>query len=113
MKFKATKKEMRESYDTIISIGYCNAQRLLSRETPIAYSAGTNGWSCDYYDVGGVLISTGYSPLNSKHAKTDYETIRAYDKAAQAIINSNFGDYKAQKCRLDDLLRTFIRECTH
>ena len=59
MKLRATKKEMREGYDKVLRIGYCNAQNLLWGEEPFAYSTGRYGWCCDYYDIGGVLISTG------------------------------------------------------
>ena len=66
-KIKATKKAMKESYNTIITIGYCNAQYLLQYENEIAYSARSEGWACDYYDINNVLISTGYAPLESKN----------------------------------------------
>ena len=34
MKLRATKKEMREGYDKVLCIGYCNAQNLLWGEEP-------------------------------------------------------------------------------
>ena len=81
-KIKASKKEMRDNY-RILSIGYCDAQSLLCYENPVAYSAGVYGWSCDYYEVDGVIISTGYSPLNNKHMKDDYKLIREYESKAR------------------------------
>ena len=69
MKFKATKKAMKDNYYYIIGIGYCDAQYLLQDEKPIAYSAGVYGWQCDYYDVDGVLISTGYNIKQQKHLR--------------------------------------------
>ena len=55
-KIKATKKEMKQNY-RILSIGYCDAQYLLAYETPIAYSCGLYGWSCDYYHQFGAECS--------------------------------------------------------
>ena len=83
-KIKATKKEMRENY-RILSIGYCDAQSLLAYESPIAYSVCAYGWACDYYDIEGVIISTGYSPLKSKNMKKDYKLIREYEEKAQKL----------------------------
>ena len=78
MKFKTTKKEMKENYDQILGIGYCNAQHLLKFENPIAYSTRSEGWACDYYDIDGILISTGYAPMDSRNVKKDYNTIISY-----------------------------------
>ena len=89
MKLKATKKEMREGYYKIISIGYCDAQHLLNYQNPIAYSAGNCGWSCDYYDINGVLISTGYAPLSSKNTIDDYALVREYDKKASEVYSAD------------------------
>lgn len=56
MKFKVTKKEMRQSGRDILKIGYCNAQFLLRGFDPVAYSERREGWACDYYDIIGVTI---------------------------------------------------------
>ena len=82
MKFKTTKKAIRENYFSILSIGYCAAQNLLYYENPIAYSAGVYGWACDYYYIDNVLISTGYSPIQSKGTNASYELITELDKKA-------------------------------
>ena len=81
-KIKATKTEMRQNY-RILSVGYCDMQHLLAYETPISYSAGVYGWSCDYYYIQDVVVSTGYSPINSKNMKEDYKLIREYEKKAR------------------------------
>jgi len=81
-KIKATKAEMRQNY-RILSIGYCDAQNLLVYESPVAYSVSTYGWACDYYDINGVIISTGYNPLPNKNMKNDYKLIREYEAKAQ------------------------------
>ena len=85
MKLRATKKEMREGYYYIFSVGYCNMQSLLRERQPFAYSSGAYGWACDYYDIDGVLISTGYAPLSNKNMIEDYDLMREYENKALKI----------------------------
>ena len=107
-KIKATKREMRDNY-FIIGIGYCSADWLLDNERPIAYSVGVYGWACDYYEVDGVVISTGYSPLNSKNALASYEMIKSYDGKASLILE-NGGNHEQKKNAIKMLLIEFVRE---
>ncbi len=109
MKFKATKKQMRDGYNKIISIGYCNAQNLLEHKNPIAYSAGVYGWSCDYYDIGGVLISTGYAPIGQS---PNYDIIHKYDSQAEKINHNYNLSYEERKNQVNGLLNEFISEVT-
>ena len=107
MKLQATKKQMR-GYNKIISIGYCDAEALLNYQNPFAYSSGTNGWLCDYYEVDGVLISTGYSPLSNKNTREkNYDVIREYNDKARAIIHSDI-DYEAKKSQVNALLSEMV-----
>ena len=96
MKFKVTKKEMINGYNKILSTGYCTMQYLLQYQNPIAYSAGVNGWSCDYYNIDGILISTGYNPINSTNMISDYDTIHKFEIEAQRTICSDM-DYEIKK----------------
>ena len=107
MKFKTTKKEMKQNYHRIIGIGYCDAYYLLRYEEPIAYSAGVYGWACDYYDIDGVLISTGYSHLDNKNTYADYEIIKEYNNKAREIENNN-QNYDTRKEQINELLSEFI-----
>jgi hypothetical protein len=107
-KIKATKRDMRDNH-FIIGIGYCKAQYLLNYENPIAYSVRVEGWACDYYEVEGVVISTGYSSLKSKNTLTSHEMIKSYDDKASLII-SNGGDYEQKKNAVKMLLIEFVRE---
>lgn len=110
MKFKATKKEMLSHYDKILGVGYCDLQSLLNYIEPIAYSTRSEGWACDYYEVGGILISTGYAPLSTKNLKKDYETIRRYnDEAAKIIYNYDLS-YNERKEQVAELLNEFIEK---
>ena len=83
-KIKATKTEMRHNYK-ILSIGYCDMQYLLNYQNPVAYSSGSYGWSCDYYDIKGIIISTGYSPISTKNMKDNYKLIREYEDKAREL----------------------------
>lgn len=112
MKFKTTKKNMKNNYNRIISVGYADAQYLLSHENAIAYSTRAEGWACDYYDVDGVLISTGYAPLTEKNAKDDYTLIKEYNEKARQI-NGNYNlSYDEQKAQVKALLSEFVKEMT-
>lgn len=115
MKFKVTKKEMRDNYSRIIGLGGCRLQSLLSHKEPIAYSCGVNGWSCDYYVVDGVLISTGYSPLSNKgltHIPT-YEERDILERLSDAIRYDDSKSYEEQSKSLDKLLSDFVHYCTN
>jgi hypothetical protein len=112
MKFKANKKEMRNNYNCIISIGYCNAQWLLKYKEPIAYSTRAEGWACDYYDIDGVLISTGYAPLTAKNTHSNYNIVRRYNEQAQEIACNYSLSYEEQKTQVNALLKEYIKEVT-
>ena len=74
MKFKTTRNQINQNYNSVISIGYCEAQYLLQGKNPIAYNAGYYGWNCDIYDINGVAIVTGYRPWGNIHP--DYNIIK-------------------------------------
>lgn len=103
MKLKVTKKQVRDSFSKIVSIGYCDAQYLLKFEQPFAYSSGVYGWSCDYYDFGKVCVSTGYHPIGD--SIKDYNALRELDNKARAILHS--GDTDAQQ-KIKALLNEFL-----
>jgi hypothetical protein len=107
-KIKTTQKAMRENY-FIIGIGYCNAQYLLNVVKPIAYSAGVYGWQCDYYDVDGVVISTGYNYINNQNTVMDYDTIRKYDNKACKLLSQN-KPYDVKKKQVRKLLSKMIKQ---
>ena len=105
MRLKATKKQIRENFNTILSIGYCDAQYLLNCKNPFAYSAGLYGWSCDYYQIGNVCISTGYSPIGTP---VNYELLRELEgKAEQIKKDYNLSSSDREK-QLDELIKQLI-----
>ena len=104
MKLKATKREIKEYNNYILRAGYCEMDYLLSYEEPFAYSAGVYGWSCDYYKIDNVVISTGYAPLDNKNINIKYTTIKLYNELA---INKTKEEKRAL---LDKLIRIAKKE---
>jgi len=107
MKLKTTKKQVKNYYNNIYSIGYCGAQNLLQGVKPFAYSKGAYGWSCDYYEIGNACISTGYNPIGEN---IDYDLVRKYDDKAKAIFDNYNVDYQKRKNKVNKLLVKFINE---
>lgn len=110
MKIQTTYKAIRKEYGkNILRVGYCDLQYLLRYENPFAYSAGVYGWNCDYYDIGGVCISTGYRPIGEH---VPYELTRRFEEQAEEwVVNWNV-DFEVKKTRLANLVEEFIREAT-
>ena len=110
MKFKTTKKAVKEGYRNIIEVGYCSLQHLLYYKDPVAYTSGTYGWNADIYDIGGgVAICTGYRPFGD--IRVDYELVKEYDnKARDLIALSKEFDFAELKEMLDELLNEFIEK---
>ena len=109
MKTKVTKTAIKANYPNILGVSYCALQWLLKYQEPFGYSARAEGWACDYYDVGGLLISTGYGPLNG-NCEADYDLIKRYDDAARGIVCDYSKDYNQQKEAINKLLDQFVKE---
>lgn len=113
MKFKTTQKAIKAGYHTIICVPYCGLQNLLNYESPIAYTAGGEGWKADIYDIGGgVAIATGYAPFGN--VRPSYEVRQKYEKQAETIREMYIysTEYQAAKRRLRELLNKFVEEVT-
>ena len=109
MKFKTTQKAIREGYHTIICIGYCNLQTVLSYENPIAYTSRREGWAADIYDMGdGIAIVTGYAPFGN--ILPSHEICYKYESMAKKV-RSNYDILYVQMVEeLDALISEFINE---
>lgn len=109
MKYKTTKKAIRSRFNKIYAAGYCSVWYLLRDLDPFAYSAGTYGWACDFYYLGGgICLATGYDcgRLGAKYIKSDI--MREYDERARKI-EGNGEDAKQARA---DLLDEFIKKIT-
>lgn len=113
MKFKTTKKQVNEGYNTVISAGYCELQYLLQYHNPEAYTSRREGWGADIYDMdrygfGGVAIVTGYEPFGNK--KIEYEKAMQYDNEAKAIIYNNKMEHSEKLEAISKLVQMLITE---
>lgn len=109
MKYKTTKKAIREMGDPVYCVGYCNLQHLLREFDPFAYSTRAEGWACDYYRINGVIISTGYSPIGRK---TDYNLCCEYDQKAFAIWSNYNLTFEQQQEKVEALIEEFVEKLT-
>lgn len=106
MKLKTTKSQIKKSFTNIVSVGYCDIQYLTCYKRPFAYSSGICGWSCDYYDVDNVCLSTGYSPIGQN---APYELIKKYEIKAQKIVTNYNISYNIKVKKVNKLLNEFIK----
>lgn len=109
MKYKTTKKAIREMGYPVYCVGYCNLQHLLREFDPFAYSTRAEGWACDYYMTNGVIISTGYSPIGRK---TDYNLCCEYDEKAAEILRDYTLKWEQQRDQLEKLIEEFVEKLT-
>lgn len=108
MKYKTTKKAIREMGDPVYCVGYCNLQNLLRTVDPFAYSTRAEGWACDYYYIHDVIISTGYAPIGRK---TDYNLCREYDQKALEVLRELI-PWEEQREKLEALASEFVEKLT-
>ena len=112
MKYRTTVKAIREEYSNIISIGYCDAQFLLSFTSPDAYTCGVYGWNFDLYELnekgfGNIAICTGYRGM-PKGVKFDYSRLHFYENKARDVIKN--APYERRNAMCKELLRDFLGE---
>lgn len=107
MKLHTTQRAIRNAYPgKVISISYCAAYYLLAYQSPFAYNAGVYGWNCDYYNIDGTVISTGYRP----HGKNvNYDIVNKWNKKAQAVYDT-VRDYNDRREIINGYLNEFIKE---
>lgn len=116
MKVKVKEKELKENYNMIWSVGYCDIQHIEKALNPQYYTAGVYGWNADHYEIiinkkniyKRVLISTGYRPLNNKNVKdVSHEKIKKLDEKARKIFGTS-GDFQQNCKKVNKLLEKFI-----
>ncbi len=105
MKLQTSKKQVLNSFYKVISVPYCGAQNLLNCHSPFAYSAGIYGWSCDYYHIGRVCISTGYSPVGTP---VNYDLLRELELKAEKLRGDYSIKYTDLCKQLDELIKELI-----
>ena len=123
IKFRATRKQLRENYWFVFPLGYCQVQYLFRNLNPGCYLDRVEGWACDVYEVlpyASACFSTGYAPFSTVPEKVSTKVhykADAYDKLALMVIdlNRNKGrkkkTYEEQRTLVDKLAVRFAREC--
>ena len=111
MKQKITRKELRTKYETIISVGYCNLQTLLSDTSPDYYITRIEGWAADVYEVSSnAAIVTGYAPFGN--VSPSYDLQRKYEAMARRVIGDGLHINTDDKILKLELMRdNFVKEC--
>lgn len=109
MKYRTTKKAVKNGYSRIISISYCGLQNLLAHLSPVAYTCGRDGWYSDIYEVApGTVIVTGYQPFGTSQ---DYDLVHAYDVKAEKIMRNWSIPYEDRLKKCEGLLQDFLAAC--
>lgn len=115
MKTRTTRKAVKERFDTIIEVGYCDIQALLraAHAEPFGYTCGVYGWNADIYNISynndSVAIVTGYQPFGNY--KASYDTCKKYEDIARAALDAKtFKDINAPEfiAEMQALLNDFI-----
>lgn len=107
MKYRTTKKAVINGYSNVICVGYCNLQFLLNDISPVAYTARSEGWAADIYEINqNTAIVSGYVPFGN--IKPPYELQRKYDNAAREVCSKY--SYIERKTHLQELLNGFLKE---
>ena len=106
MLLQVRKKDILSSNERVLKVGYCQLQSLLNYESRFGYSSSNvNGWSCDYYKIDDVIISTGYNPIGQS---VNYDFLKHYELQAQKVIYNYELSYEERKKQVNELLNEFI-----
>ena len=103
---KLKKKDLKENYKCY-SIGYCEAQDLLSLEGSNYYTAGVYGWNADIYIFENIAIVTGYRPFGES---LDFDIVNKYNKKADKYRRASKQNYEIQKRHLQKLIYEMLTE---
>ena len=106
---RMTKREVINTFDTVISINYCAAQTLLKGIEPIGvYYSNATGWKADIYVFEGVAIVTGYQPFGN--VKPSRSVINRFEEKARFIVDEwNKRRFPGLKHDLNECLHDFIK----
>lgn len=107
MEKRLTKKDVKEWYKNIISIGYCSAQYLLTGLNREGWTCGVYGWNADVYEINSnTAIVTGYRPFGNIDNK--YKFLREYEKKAEKIYLDRTLKYETKLKRIKKLRDEYI-----
>lgn len=107
MEKRLTKKDVKEWYKNIISIGFCSAQYLLTGLNREGWTCGVYGWNADVYEINSTTcIVTGYRPFGNIDNK--YEFLKEYEEKAEKIYLNRTLKYETKLKRIKKLRDEYI-----
>ena len=107
MKFKTTRKAVKENSGIILEVGYCDLQTLLRYRDADAYTCGVYGWNADIYDFGKVVIVTGYRPFGNYE---NYDLVHEYEDKARKIAGDYNTPWEERRDAVSKLLDEFVNK---
>ena len=91
IKFKVSKREVKNGFKNILYCRYCELAELLSYETANAYNANQYGWRNDVYFIDNqTAIVTGYDPFGNKEIPGNI--CKKYEEIAKRIKKNGLRD---------------------
>lgn len=110
MSVKVTRKQIKENFNKIIKVGYCELQELLKFKTAEYYTAGAYGWNADIFKINNnTAICTGYRAFGNIEA--NHDIMKKYNNLAFEISNIKDLSYNDKKEKIEELLNEFIGIC--
>lgn len=110
MKIKVSQKQIKEGYDKILIVGYCDLYSLLRGLEPRYYTCGVYGWNSDIYHYdNNVAICTGYRPFGNVRTN-NLGLNKKYNDKARKIFEDNSITYQKQINKVNKLLDKYIKE---
>lgn len=109
MKTKVTNKQLKNNYNIVLSVGYCDAQNLLKNIKPFGYNSGVYGWNFDAYEIPctNICITTGY---RSTGKSIDYNFLRKYENKMREC-GKKYGYFTTQrKAQETRIFNKFVKE---
>lgn len=107
MKFKTTRKAVKENSRIILKVGYCDLQSLLYFREAEAYTCGVYGWNADIYMFGNVTVVTGYRPFGNY---SNYDLVHEYEEKARKITKDYQVDWETRSEAVNKLLDEFVNK---
>ena len=104
MKYKTTKKAMKEAYGRNLVSVPNGTMQIFKNISPNSYSTRVEGWACDYYEVDGLCICEGYSPVGKQIL--DYDECKPFRDSAERI--RMFSPYDKELDELAALFKDFV-----
>lgn len=98
-----TRKELYRFGGRVLRVGYCDLAELLRGVDKIGSNGGVYGWNWSAYNLGGVVICTGYRNLTGETVNG----LRAWNERAREVCEAAH-DWREREERLNALRAEFV-----